>query len=156
MRTSDIRLFRRLLRTLYRATGTVVGDYTCCGVTLAQCHVLLDLEEAGTTAPGTLAARLGLDKSTVSRTVDGLVGMGLVSRDTDPHDRRYAQIALTRAGRRKATRIHRSNDDAVRAIFDLIDPDRHPDILESVRTLVDAMVEARRQQAERKATPGRR
>jgi len=106
--------------------------------------VLLELEEARECGPGVLAARLGLDKSTLSRTADGLVGMGLISRATDSSDRRYSLLSLTSAGRSKANIIHQVNDDAVRSMFDLIPRDQQADIIASFSTLVDAAVEVGR------------
>jgi DNA-binding MarR family transcriptional regulator len=106
----------------------------------------LELEEARESGPGGLAARLGLDKSTVSRTVDELVRMGLVSRVTDPSDRRYSLLSMTPAGHRKANVIHRINDEIIRKTFGLIPRARQRAVLESFRMLVDATVALDRQQ----------
>lgn len=46
-----------------------------------------------------LAARSGLDPSTVSRSVTALVADGLVERRPDPHDGRASVLAVTDAGR---------------------------------------------------------
>jgi len=46
-----------------------------------------------------LGARLGLEKSTVSRLVSGLEAKGWVSRHRHPHNRRFAQVTLSPAGR---------------------------------------------------------
>lgn len=45
-----------------------------------------------------LAELLGLDKSTLSRTVNTMVEQGLVTREPDPDDRRYVKIKLTPTG----------------------------------------------------------
>jgi DNA-binding MarR family transcriptional regulator len=45
-----------------------------------------------------LAARAGLDPSTVSRAVAGLVTQGLVTREADPHDGRATLLVVTPAG----------------------------------------------------------
>ena len=49
------------------------------------------LQDAGPLRASDLVARLGLDKSTVSRQVASLVGLGLVDRSADPDDGR-AQV----------------------------------------------------------------
>ncbi len=49
------------------------------------------LADAGPLRAGDLVARLGLDKSTVSRQVSSLVALGLVDREPDPADGR-AQV----------------------------------------------------------------
>ncbi|MFW3172260.1 MarR family winged helix-turn-helix transcriptional regulator [Geodermatophilus sp. CPCC 206100] len=52
------------------------------------------LQDAGPLRASDLVARLGLDKSTVSRQVASLVDLGLVDREADPADGR-AQVLRT-------------------------------------------------------------
>jgi DNA-binding MarR family transcriptional regulator len=69
------------------------------------------LQDAGPLRASDLVARLGLDKSTVSRQVASLVGIGLVDRSADPDDGRAhvltpsaegaARLAQIRAARRE-------------------------------------------------------
>jgi DNA-binding MarR family transcriptional regulator len=60
------------------------------------------IKEMGEQATGChakeVAARAGLDPSTVSRTVATMVSHGLVERRADPYDGRATMLALTRAG----------------------------------------------------------
>ncbi len=64
-----------------------------------------------------LAAAMGLDPSTVSREVSGLMAAGLVARHPDPRDGRAAVLALTDAGQDRLTQAHelftRQIDDAL-------------------------------------------
>jgi len=80
------------------------ADTQCCGVTLSQCHALLELAESEMSLSG-LAAALDLDPSTLSRTVDGLVRAGFVERAEDATDRRSLRLTLTAAGRAKVACI---------------------------------------------------
>jgi len=75
----EIRHFRRILRRFERLTNAQIKN-CCSGVTLAQCLVLLEVEEQDRPTMGQLASQLRLDNSTLSRTVDGLVGNGMVER----------------------------------------------------------------------------
>ena len=52
-----------------------------------------------------LANLLDVERSTVSRRVTELVGLGLVTRHVDPDDRRAAVLQLTKAGQRAIGRI---------------------------------------------------
>ncbi|SDC17810.1 transcriptional regulator, MarR family [Geodermatophilus telluris] len=54
------------------------------------------LQDAGPLRASDLVARLGLDKSTVSRQVASLVDLGMVTREPDPDDGR-AQVLRTSA-----------------------------------------------------------
>lgn len=107
----DIRSFRRSLRALERQIELSLAAQTeCCGVTPAQCHVLLEVAEAGRPSVGELAAALELDASTLSRAVDGLVKAGFLLREEDPQNRRRYLVSLSPAGRKKVSAIDRVCD----------------------------------------------
>lgn len=67
------------------------GDMVALGV----------IERHGPTRPGQIAAVLAVDPSVVSRHLATLDRLGLVSRSTDPVDRRAEQISITPAGRER-------------------------------------------------------
>jgi DNA-binding MarR family transcriptional regulator len=50
---------------------------------------------------GSLAKALGVTMATASRTVDALVGAGLVHREPDPQDARAVRVVLTARGRKE-------------------------------------------------------
>jgi DNA-binding MarR family transcriptional regulator len=95
---ASIDQFRRDLRVLEREiVRQLEGETTCCGVTLPQCHVLIELS-FGDRSLKALASALELDKSTLSRTVDGMVRAGLVERTTAAGDRRAVRLTLSAQG----------------------------------------------------------
>jgi DNA-binding MarR family transcriptional regulator len=111
MELSAVRLLRKQLRVIEREVERQLKSQTlCCGVTSAQCHVLLELAEGGASSLVELSERLKLDTSTLSRTVDSLVRAGHVTRITDPANRRYVLVGLTRKGRQKVEFIDRESD----------------------------------------------
>jgi len=63
-------------------------------ITLAQFHCLRTIGDLGTPTMTDLASRLGLQPSTVTAQVDGLVAHGLVERREDPEDRRVVRVAV--------------------------------------------------------------
>jgi DNA-binding MarR family transcriptional regulator len=63
------------------------------------------LEDAGPLRASDLVARLGLDKSTVSRQVANLVDLGLVDRTADPVDGRAQVLTPSREGSARLARI---------------------------------------------------
>lgn len=102
--------FRELLRRFEREVFMQNNESCCNGVTLAQCHTLLEIESKKKESVTELAKTLGLDKSTVSRTVDGLVNIGLVDRAIPVENRRMATIQLTDAGKNICNSINCNND----------------------------------------------
>ncbi|MDT0406547.1 MULTISPECIES: MarR family winged helix-turn-helix transcriptional regulator [Streptomyces] len=77
------------------------------GVPLDRAAVALLRQMADTEPmrPGELAARLGVEASHVTRTVQQLQKSGHVSRVPDPDDRRAQRIELTDAGREAIRRV---------------------------------------------------
>jgi DNA-binding MarR family transcriptional regulator len=71
----------------------------------ASYGLLALLQDAGPLRAGDLVARLGLDKSTVSRQVTSLVSLGLVTRTPDPDDARAQVLAPSPEGSARLARI---------------------------------------------------
>jgi DNA-binding MarR family transcriptional regulator len=114
----SVRNFRRSLRALEREVElSLLSQTECCGVTNAQCHILLELEARGNTSVGELAEALELDPSTMSRTADSLVRAGLVSRVDDPANRRRQLLDLTSSGKEKADYINEVCDEYYSAVL---------------------------------------
>jgi DNA-binding MarR family transcriptional regulator len=63
------------------------------------------LQDAGPQRASDLVARLGLDKSTVSRQVTSLVALGLVDRSADPEDGRALVLTPSAEGSARLARI---------------------------------------------------
>ena len=63
------------------------------------------LQDAGPLRASDLVARLGLDKSTVSRQVASLVALGLVDRTADPGDGRAQVLTPSEEGAARLSRI---------------------------------------------------
>ncbi len=63
------------------------------------------LQDAGPLRASDLVARLGLDKSTVSRQISTLVALGLVTREADPADGRAQVLSTSPEGAARLSRI---------------------------------------------------
>jgi DNA-binding MarR family transcriptional regulator len=88
-----------LKRSYQLLRRTVDGELRAFGLTLSQRDVLLALYEEGPLDQSALRERLGLEQSSVSRLVDGLVRRQLVELQTGDTDRRVRLAALTTEGR---------------------------------------------------------
>ncbi len=140
MKISSVRSFRRVLRRFERLNQSLTG--TCCrGVTMAQCHVLLEIEESPGTTIVRLANDLRLDKSTLSRTVDGLVRLSLAERKAHPTDRRFTLLELTPAGKKVCDEINRESDQTYQRAFQRIPRSRWDEIKMSLEALTEAMLQ---------------
>jgi len=88
------------------------------GLSLAKLAALHHLSEAGESLPlGQLAERLSCVKSNVTQLVDRLEADGLVSRATDPNDRRSRLAVLTDVGREAYAKGRKIQIDTEEALF---------------------------------------
>lgn len=137
--------FRRGLRQLEREISQGLSLETdCCGITVAQCHLLLETEFRKCANLGELATALELDKSTLSRTVDGLCIHGLIDRKDDTENRRKVSIQLTAKGKEKVATINSLCNQTYRSVFTHIPEDKHASVIEAVALLAEAMRKTRK------------
>ena len=72
-----------------------------------QARILVYLSSHSSVTQKEIADRCMLDVTTMSRVLNKLEEMGLISRQRDPGCRRAYQIGLTEAGRQKAEEVNR-------------------------------------------------
>lgn len=125
MNQKYIQQFRECFRILEREIFFQNTASCCKGVSLSQCHALLEIENNDKISVTELAQNMQLDKSTVSRTVDGLVKMDMVDRVIPDENRRKAILNLTKKGEEVSRTISYSNDSYVKNILqDFSDQER--------------------------------
>ena len=131
---------RELIRVLVRNLGILEkSDASCCGVTISQCHAIVEIGRSGEVSLNELAELLALDKSTMSRTINNLVEDGLVIRELDPEDRRYVKIKLTDKGIKIFKDIEESMDRYYKAIFNSVPEEKREQVLDSLKLLIEAV-----------------
>ena len=136
----QIQDFRHSLRFLEREFERQMKSETgCCGVTLAQCHLLLELDVLKKTSIKTIAGILELDKSTLSRTIDSLVTENLITRLTLTEDRRITEIALTNKGKKTVQKINKLCNVYYAKLFDEIPEKNHKTIINGIKIFAETM-----------------
>lgn len=131
---------RELIRILVRDLGILEkSDASCCGVTITQCHAVVEIGRKGKISLVDLAGLLGLDKSTMSRTINNLVESDLVLRDLDTENRRYVIIQLTENGRNVFKNIEESMNGYYKSIFNSIPENKRNQVMESLQLLTTAV-----------------
>lgn len=140
MDASSTRLLRAGLRVLERETVRPFDTQAdCCGLTLPQCHTLIEVGTRNEVSLVDLAASFGLDASTLSRTIQGLVEIGLIDRKTSPKDRRYVVISLSPQGRRVFREMESRFNRYYDSVMDRIPAGRRDTIVAAVTELADAV-----------------
>jgi DNA-binding MarR family transcriptional regulator len=146
MKTTEletVKTVRSLLRRFERELFMQNNDCCCDGVTLAQCHTLLEIESKGKESLTELAKTIGLDKSTISRTVDGLVNIGLVDRTIPAENRRMSTIQLTETGKNVCHSINSANDKYFEDILSVLSETEKNDFIRVLDKIIIRMAEIR-------------
>jgi len=117
MKKEYIQQLREILRVFDRELFLQNNASCCNGISLAQCLTLLEIEKNSEIGVSELATKLSLDKSTVSRTVDGLVNIKMVNRAIPEKNRPLTLINLTDSGKEVCSNINFTNDSYVREIL---------------------------------------
>ncbi len=133
-------VLREWIRILVRNLGVLEkNDASCCCVTLTQCHAIVEIGRKEKISLIDLAKILGLDKSTMSRTVNNLVDSGLAVRDLDSGNRRYVVIRLTDKGKKVFLSTENTMERYYADILGAIPESKREQVLESLQILTDAI-----------------
>ena len=138
--------FRETLGLTYQRVNALQRDEKrCFGVSLSRCVTLETLLQEGPLPVRELASRLGLDASTVTRSIDGMVREGLARRTRDEsQDRRRVFVALTARGRALAEKLVHCANAYSDEILERIPQDRREDVLIALGVLVEAVDDLQR------------
>jgi DNA-binding MarR family transcriptional regulator len=135
-------LLREMVRVLERKLGVLEDtQLTCCSITMAQCHALVEIGRAQKISLNELAELLNIENSSMSRTVNNLVNNNLVKRDIDPLDRRYVTITLTENGNKLFKEIEERMNQYFSKIYERLPEKKREQVLESLQILVAAIGE---------------
>jgi DNA-binding MarR family transcriptional regulator len=130
------RLTKDLLRTFQMRDR---NEITCCGVSVSQCYTLDTLGEHGEMSMVQLARKMFLDKSTMTRVVDGLIERELVVRRFDENDRRLIYVTLTAAGCKLLEGIRAQQLNSLRQILERIPASERQSLLGGLEIFSEAV-----------------
>ena len=140
MEETEVKEFRKILRNFERALEIQNQSSCCCGVTITQCHALMELDLNDNITLNELASGIHLDKSTVSRTVESLVNNGLIDRTIPKSNRRTTRLALTVKGREVCHSINSGNNKYYRKALDEVPEDLRTCFLKGFEAFVNSMI----------------
>jgi DNA-binding MarR family transcriptional regulator len=108
------------------------------GLTTTAFSILSRLDREGPQAIGALAARMALDRTTLSRELRPLVDEGLLTVRTDDVDARRRVVESTAAGREKLARARPLWRVAQRELAQAFGAERTSRLVDELRALVGA------------------
>jgi DNA-binding MarR family transcriptional regulator len=134
--TRDMRLlFSRAHRTTTRYFQDRAAEED---LSIVQAQALMVIDVNPGINVGTLAATLSKDQASTSIVVDKLMGLGLLTRETDPEDRRRAQLFLTPQAKPIVHHVEGARDDINRLVFDALGSER----AQALEALLQELLEA--------------
>ncbi|MEW9700424.1 MarR family winged helix-turn-helix transcriptional regulator [Paenibacillus sp. SI8] len=101
------------------------------GLTPRQVHIIMEIG-SNVFRNGELASRLGVESSTLTRTLDPLVKSKIVDRELNPDNRREVLIRLSETGNSVLNKVHEKMDHICSQILEHV-PDHQ---LEQVETSI--------------------
>lgn len=134
-------LLQERMITLIRAFGLHRPDRTPCGeaVPISEAHALLELSRTPALSPTELAARLRLDRSTVTRLVQHLAERGWLARERDVSDGRAVRMCLTPDGHEAAAQLAAARATKFSGIVEALPPAERDTVLHALDLLVRAL-----------------
>lgn len=129
---------------LVRAFGLHRADQTPCGqpISVTEAYTLMELSRAEPLSQSELAARLRLEKSTVSRLVGVLEGREWITRTRSPSDGRAVELRLSDAGRRAAENVAETRQAKFARVLAAIPEEQRGSVIDALRILVEAIDES--------------
>jgi DNA-binding MarR family transcriptional regulator len=137
---SNVIKLRESIRQMERKLGVLEDcKVSCGGVTITQCHALVEIGRAKSISLIELSELLNLDNSTMSRTVNNLVNNGLAERELDKKDRRYVTIKLSESGINVFESIETNMNSFFLKVLQSIPTDQQEQVLDSMQILLEAI-----------------
>ena len=90
----------------------------------------------GEMMPSTIGKYTGMEKSSLTRMVDDLEKKGIVSRNTDPDDRRKVLVSLTEKGLEYYNCLNKITAEMADEILKFVDEKDIEDYVQSLETMV--------------------
>lgn len=105
------------------------------GLSDPQYTVLVLLSKRGPLTPGQLAELERIQPPSMTRTVNGLVELGLVTKDEHPTDGRQVVVSLTEAGKAEVRETRRRRDAWLTKQLSTLTPDERTTLAEATELL---------------------
>jgi DNA-binding MarR family transcriptional regulator len=133
----DVRL---LLSRAFRTATRYFQDRAAeLDLSVVQAQALLMVTGSPGINVGGLAAALSKDQASTSIIVDRLMTLGLLRRETDPSDRRRAQLYLTEHSQPIVEELESARDDINRLVYDALGSDRSETLQALLKAFLDAV-----------------
>ncbi len=134
------------LRELFQVFSRRFGflNKNCCqanghNISLVQSHILYEIGRQHQPSMQQVAETLGTDITTFSRQVQSLIKMNLITKSSDPKDRRISNLSLTIEGKEVAENIDQQMNQYLDEVFSHMSEEEKGMVVRSIRILNKSM-----------------
>lgn len=147
--------FVKTFMSFVQQFGLLANDKTPCGedMSLSEAHALTILRESQPLTQKSLAKRLRLEKSTVSRLIDSMEKKDWITRQHNNQDLRQNHLRLKSSGTERAKQVFQAREEHFRAILNHIPEEEQESLHASLECFLDALHTADQQSPEGRSEP---
>ncbi len=137
----DEQSFAETFMKLVQDFGLLAKDKTPCGkdMSISEAFTLTLLSRDEPLTQKELSTRLRLEKSTVSRLIDGLERKEWVERRVCHRDRRRKHLHLTQRGNERARKVNQARRDRFKRILENIPEQNRGAVRDAFELFIDAL-----------------
>ena len=125
-----------LLSTCQQKENLLAEQY---GLTQAEFRCLKLFDKKETVNNKTIAKRMGLSASRLTRIIDGLVAKGYTEREINPSDRRNMDVTLSRKGTQLVQKLDLAYVNIHKELLENIELNQHKPLIHAMTNLLNAM-----------------
>lgn len=125
-----------LLNTCQQKESIFAEQY---GLTQAEFRCLKMFDKKEIINNKTIAKRMGLSASRLTRIIDGLVAKGYSEREINPNDRRNMNVSLSKKGMLLAQKLNQAYTNIHKELLDHIEVSEHKPMIHAMTILASAM-----------------
>lgn len=132
-------IFSELANEILKMSGVLGSDKSFIeGFTPKQVHIIMEIG-LNIFKHGELASNLGVEPSTLTRTLDPLDKAGIIVRQMNPENRREVLIKLSEKGLAVLDEVYQKMNDFSSHIFKQLPEDKVMQVEASLRLLVEVI-----------------
>lgn len=136
---NTVKHIRKAARQLVRELHLLDGRHCIEGFSYSECHLVSELGTLHEASAKDLGERLVLEKSTMSRLVNSMLGRGYLSSRSDPEDGRRRLLSLTEKGLDGARRINRYAIGQVSGALEFVPFEEQQEIVKGIGRYAKAL-----------------
>lgn len=125
-----------LLNTCQQKESIFAEQY---GLTQAEFRCLKMFDKKEIINNKTIAKRMGLSASRLTRIIDGLVAKGYSEREINPNDRRNMNVSLSKKGLLLAQKLNQAYTNIHKELLEHIEASEHKPMIHAMTILSSAM-----------------